>query len=302
MTVSTYKGFPTGSLDKAGERFGLKAADLMSLFDELEASSPQTQDNEFGLPLERATTQETQKGRGGVLGYKAPRTATRSVTKTFATPATKGVGSAIPSFQNIINMVNQPDLRAERPKEERPKEEPKLQVPGLTPEQETIKGYYQQYLGRAPQTSEITDWQGTGKTLAEIQTGLKEHSTSTAGTQAIGQYYQEYLGRPAQASEVKDWQGTGKSLEAIKEGLLGYAQQQKAAGGSPSPAPAPAPAAPAAASESDRESAIKQGYQAYFGRTPAAQEVSDWLGTGKSASDITSGLKGHATNIYSGRY
>jgi hypothetical protein len=106
------------------------------------------------------------------------------------------------------------------------------------------------------------------------------------------------LGRPAQASEVKDWQGTGKSLEAIKEGLLGYAQQQKTAGGSSSPTPA----APAAASESDRESAIKQGYQAYFGRTPAAQEVSDWLGTGKSASDITSGLKGHATNIYSGRY
>ena len=298
MTVSTYKGFPTGSLDKAGERFGLKAADLMSLFDELEAGAPKTQENEFGLPLERAVTQETQKGRGGVLGYKAPRTATRSVTKTFATPATRGTDSAIPSFQNIINMMSQPTLSAERPKEERPKEEPKPQVPGLTPEQETIKGYYQQYLGRAPQTSEITDWQGTGKTLAEIQTGLKEHPTSTTATQAIGQYYQEYLGRPAQASEVKDWQGTGKSLEAIKEGLLGYAQQQKTAGGSSSPTPA----APAAASESDRESAIKQGYQAYFGRTPAAQEVSDWLGTGKSASDITSGLKGHATNIYSGRY
>lgn len=283
MTVSNYKGFSTGSLDKAGERFGLKAADLMSLFDELEASGPKRQENEFGLPLERATTQETQKGRGGVLGYKAPRRATRSVTQTFATPPTRGA-----DFQDFINMMSQATSAA-----------PVIpKVPGLTPEQETIKGYYQQYLDRAPQTSEITDWQGTGKTLAEIQTGLKEHSTSTAGTQAIGQYYQEFLGRPAQASEIKDWQGTGKSLEAIKEGLLGYAQQQKVASGSS----AAAPAAPAAAPANDRESAISQGYQAYFGRTPLAQEVSDWLGTGKSASDITSGLKGHSTNIYGGQF
>jgi len=99
-------------------------------------------------------------------------------------------------------------------------------APELTPEQQTIKGYYQQYLGREPAKSEITDWQGTGKTLSQIQTGLKEHPTSTAGTQSIADYYQRYLGRPAQASEIKDWQSTGKSLEAIKQGLIGYAQQQ----------------------------------------------------------------------------
>lgn len=98
--------------------------------------------------------------------------------------------------------------------------QPVQEAPTQTPEQQQIQGYYQQYMGRTPAASEIADWQGTGKTMAQIESGLKEHSTSIQGTADIGSYYQAYLGRPASAQEVKDWQGTGYGLEAIKENLM----------------------------------------------------------------------------------
>lgn len=88
--TSSYKGIP---LQKAGERFGLKLSDLEELFDMRETA----EGDQFGLPLSRV--QVTEKGRGGSLGYKAPRTPT--AVKTYgdlgggATVATGG------SFGNI---------------------------------------------------------------------------------------------------------------------------------------------------------------------------------------------------------
>lgn len=247
--------------------------------------------------------------RGSRLG-RAPETAAAEVTIGAAPQASSAAAATSPISQTIqYQAPDQSGLMAQLKTLEGQvaslKEPKEKTVPELTPEQETIKGYYQQYLGREPQKSEITDWQGTGKTLAEIQTGLKEHLTSTASTKAIGDYYQQYLGRPAQESEIKDWQGTNKTLEDVKQGLIGYAQQQKAASGggsaaTPAPysAPTPAAPAPAAPAPSEKEQAILQGYTQYLGRTPAAAEVSNWLSTGLSAADITAGLRSHPTALY----
>lgn len=282
----------TGDVNrKAGEFFGYDPADVEKSQSVLAQYFP-----------ELKLTFGAKSARGSRLG-RATQTAGTEVkigpapqaSSAATTPAAKDESSAAPIYQII---------QYQTPAQSGPMQQPEVKqsaVPELTPEQQTIKGYYQQYLGREPQKSEITDWQGTGKTLAEIQTGLKEHPTSIAGTKAIGDYYQQYLGRPAQASEIKDWQGTGKSLEAIKEGLIGYAQQQKASsggGGGGGGAPAAAPTPAAGPEPSDKEKAIAQGYAQYFGRTPAAAEVSNWLSTGLSAGEITAGLAGHPSALY----
>jgi hypothetical protein len=88
--TSSYKGIP---LQKAGERFGLKLSDLEELFDMRETA----EGDQFGLPLSRV--QVTEKGRGGVLGYKSSRTPT--AVKTYGD---LGGGSTVAtggSFGNI---------------------------------------------------------------------------------------------------------------------------------------------------------------------------------------------------------
>jgi hypothetical protein len=72
--TSSYQGIPVA---KAGERFGLSQADLEELFQMREDG--ESSGDEFELPLTQV--QFTEKGRGGALGYKAPRTPT--VTKTL---------------------------------------------------------------------------------------------------------------------------------------------------------------------------------------------------------------------------
>lgn len=236
----------TGTANRiAGEFFGYDPANteesesvLAKYFPELKLSfgaksirgsrlgrAPQTAQSEvkIGPAPQGAAPQPTGGG-------EAPAPINQTIQ--FQAQDTSGLQAQLANIQRTLAEANKP-------------KEP-VKAPEYTPEQETIKGYYEQYLGRTPQKSEIADWQGTGKTLAEIQTGLKEHPTSLKSTQEIGSYYQQFLGRPAQASEIKDWQGTGKSMEEIKQGLIGYAQQQSSGGSSAPAYSAPSYSAPAA--------------------------------------------------------
>jgi hypothetical protein len=102
--TSSYKGIP---VSKAGERFGLSLEDLEELFQMQEAGEAPGFGDDFGLPLTQA--QFTEKGRGGVLGYKAPRTPT--ITKTL--------GSAERNAVNISNIFSPTgSAGAPAPKEE----------------------------------------------------------------------------------------------------------------------------------------------------------------------------------------
>jgi len=93
--TSSYKGI---SVQKAGERFGLTTEDLEELFNMRE--NGEEGGDEFGLPLSQVKV--TEKGRGGSLGYKAPRTPT--AFKTFGDVGGGGGASAVAtggSFGNI---------------------------------------------------------------------------------------------------------------------------------------------------------------------------------------------------------
>lgn len=119
-----------------------------------------------------------------------------------------------------------------------------------------VRGYYQQYLGRAPQDVEVQNWLGTGKSLGEIEQGLAQHPLSKQGAAQINTYYQSSLGRAASAQEIQDWQGTGKSLDQIREGLAGYAQQNPGAVQTPTSAPVTA-----SSGGSDKSDELLKSYQ-----------------------------------------
>ena len=91
MAATAYKGIP---LQKAGTRFGLTATDLEELFDMREEGSS---GDEF-MPL--VQTKMTEKGRGGVLGYKAARTPT--AFKTYG--ALEGQGNTVATGGSIGNI------------------------------------------------------------------------------------------------------------------------------------------------------------------------------------------------------
>jgi hypothetical protein len=96
MADSLYNGI---DIAKAGERFGLSREDLESLFEDAEtqdSSTDFTSAADLTLPMTQRTVTETQKGRGGTLSYKAPRTGTRAITEVYG-------GFAGPSIQNIFS-------------------------------------------------------------------------------------------------------------------------------------------------------------------------------------------------------
>lgn len=115
MTSSRFKGI---SVDKAGERFGLSLQDLESLFDLREGSAEENVGDQFqGLPLVQVKT--TEKGRGGALSFKAPRTPT--AMKTFG--ALEGRGNVVATGGSLgdINIGPlQQQTPAEKPKDTRP--------------------------------------------------------------------------------------------------------------------------------------------------------------------------------------
>lgn len=233
MTVSTYKGFPTGSLDKAGQRFGLKAADLMSLFDELEENESNKQENEFGLPLARATTQTIQKGRGGVLGYKAPQKGTFSTTKTFASPDIREVVAAPPAsqlnFDSQIEGLKQTLLdQSELLKNLGKKEEPTKPVEPTTPTEPTkpvepakiqtpserineqLTGLYRNILNREPEEAGLNYYTQQDSRLSDKIITSDEYAGLERDFMASPEYnlkklYKEELGREPDEAGYKYW-------------------------------------------------------------------------------------------------
>jgi len=114
------------------------------------------------------------------------------------------------------------------------------------PSSSQISNWYQQYFGRAPQASEIKDWQGTGKSATDVQQGLANHTLSIQGqasaksnngmgwgsyqagdatkndSDTIKGYYQKYLGRTPIDQEVTNWLGTNQTLGEIEKGLMDH--------------------------------------------------------------------------------
>lgn len=194
-----------------GENFGFAVPSKFG-----EESTSETESVLADYFPELSLKMSAKTSRGSRLGRSAPAVTREAkfapaVVQTGTQPQPTAPTQAAPS---PAPAAPAPAPQATQPVQETPK------TPTQTPEQQQIQGYYQQYLGRTPASSEIADWQGTGKTMAQIESGLKEHPTSIQGTADIGSYYQAYLGRPAAAQEIKDWQGTGYGLEAIKQNLM----------------------------------------------------------------------------------
>jgi len=102
--AETFKGL---NIAKAGERFGLSAEDLMSLFEDSENEGAQGES--FDLPLTKRTTTQTEKGRGGVMGFRKGSQPTRTITETLGR-------DGVPTIQNIIRQqVNQQQQPAPAP-------------------------------------------------------------------------------------------------------------------------------------------------------------------------------------------
>jgi hypothetical protein len=115
MTSSRYKDTPVA---KAGERFGLSLADLESLFDLKEGSAEDIVGDQFqGLPLTQVKT--TEKGRGGALSFKAPRTPT--AMKTYGALEGRGNVVATGGSMGDINIGPlQQQQQPQPPKDTRP--------------------------------------------------------------------------------------------------------------------------------------------------------------------------------------
>lgn len=200
-----------------GENFGFAVPSQLG-----EGSTTETESVLANYFPELTLKMAAKTSRGSRLGRSAPAVTREAkfvpaVVQTGTQPQPAAPTGAAPSPTQAApapTPAPAPAPEVRQPVQEAPK------APAQTPEQQQIQGYYQQYMGRTPAAKEIADWQGTGKTMAEIESGLKGHSTSIQGTADIGSYYQAYLGRPASAQEVKDWQGTGYGLEAIKENLM----------------------------------------------------------------------------------
>ena len=84
MTASRYK-LPAGFAEMAGRKFGIN---LLDLFKDDEEGSSETS----GF-LPQFSSRVIEKGRGGVLGYKAPKTPTRESTFEL-TPALPGAAGS----------------------------------------------------------------------------------------------------------------------------------------------------------------------------------------------------------------
>jgi hypothetical protein len=115
MTSSRYKGTPVA---KAGERFGLTLENLEELFDLRAGSAEDMVGDQFqGLPLTQVKT--TEKGRGGALSFKAPRTPT--AMKTYGALEGRGNVVATGGSMGDINIGPlQQQQQPQPPKDTRP--------------------------------------------------------------------------------------------------------------------------------------------------------------------------------------
>lgn len=104
MTASRYK-LPSAFANLAGQKFGIN---LLDLFKDDEEGSSETS----GF-LPQFSTKVIEKGRGGVLGYKAPRTPTRESTFELA-PQLPGQGSSSVTIGDISASATQKEPEKEK--------------------------------------------------------------------------------------------------------------------------------------------------------------------------------------------
>ena len=250
--TSGYKGIP---VSKAGERFGLSLEDLEELFQMQEAGEAPGFGDDFGLPLTQA--QFTEKGRGGVLGYKAPRTPT--ITKTL--------GSAERNAVNISNIfsptsnISSPTGSAGAPA---PKEE--IKEP-LKPEFSPVRSFISPEGGDP--TKNILGLSGVQRALQSGMTqqdlmaqaekegvGFGPDAAKMLGVSPAKQFLSQYIGSGGTSgtlglSAVQQARQAGLSDPEIKTFAAAQnlnfgpeAQRNLGLASAPAPAPAPAQSAP----------------------------------------------------------
>jgi hypothetical protein len=255
--TSSYKGIP---VSKAGERFGLSLEDLDELFQMREAGEAPGFGDDFGLPLTQA--QFTEKGRGGVLGYKAPRTPT--ITKTL--------GSAERNAVNISNIfsptsnISSPTGSAGAPA---PKEEIKepLKKEPLKPEFSPVRSFISPEGGDP--TKNILGLSGVQRALQSGMTqqdlmaqaekegvGFGPDAAKMLGVSPAKQFLSQYIGSGGTSgtlglSAVQQARQAGLSDPEIKTFAAAQnlnfgpeAQRNLGLASAPAPAPAPAQSAP----------------------------------------------------------
>jgi hypothetical protein len=255
--TSSYKGIP---VSKAGERFGLSLEDLDELFQMREAGEAPGFGDDFGLPLTQA--QFTEKGRGGVLGYKAPRTPT--ITKTL--------GSAERNAVNISNIfsptsnISSPTGSAGAPA---PKEEIKepLKKEPLKPEFSPVRSFISPEGGDP--TKNILGLSGVQRALQSGMTqqdlmaqaekegvGFGPDAAKMLGVSPAKQFLSQYIGSGGTSgtlglSAVQQARQAGLSDPEIKTFATAQnlnfgpeAQRNLGLASAPAPAPAPAQSAP----------------------------------------------------------
>lgn len=157
MTASSYRGIP---VSKAGERFGLSLTDLEELFG-LQDQGSEKKGDFFNLPLKEV--QFTEKGRGGVLGYKAARTP--SILKTFG--AQEG-GSV-----NISNVFS-PSIGSQ----EQPTSTPAIPKPKINPLRSFIDPILGDPTGAAIGLSGVQRAMEAGLTPSDIRSRAQEEGLS----------------------------------------------------------------------------------------------------------------------------
>jgi len=247
MTVTRYKA-PANFLGLAGSRLGL---DLLELFKENESGK---QGFEGLAPMFR--TQATTKGRGGVLGYKAPKMPT-TVSEFALVPEAKGGGVSVNvNAAGGSATVTQPTTTTTTP----------VPVPEApkAPRPQISLGYGQsaEYFGHEDYWRNLE----RGVTSEEIKKYAQENPArfrmgNVPG--AAGGLYEQIMG-----GSVPTLGSTGSAY---------YQQQQQKATPAPAPTPAPSPApAPAPISSAYGQSAE------YFGH----KDLEAALAGGKSKQEI----------------
>jgi hypothetical protein len=209
MADSLYNGI---DIAKAGERFGLSREDLESLFEDAEtqdSSTDFTSAADLTLPMTQRTVTETQKGRGGTLSYKAPRTGTRAITEVYG-------GFAGPSIQNIFSPTVTQTMtqgRGEGPEKEL---------------QEKAQRTLESFIGLGgPKADRMIGLQGvqaayrSGLTEAEIKQkaaeeglGFNVKAATALGVQAAPQALAQYAGAAQPQANTLGLQALDKARQA----------------------------------------------------------------------------------------
>lgn len=127
---------------------------------------------------------------------------------------------------------------------------------------ERIQSSYMLALGRNPNESEITYWQGRtdANTIADFVKNHKTYISQDAGTRTsiITRSYNDILGRNPNQGEIDYWSKGNNTYSELTKNHLQWLT------GNPA----------------EYENVIKRSYQYYLQRQPSAGEISYWKGQG----------------------